>query len=76
MNRRSFVAGMFLPILGRSSEQFEVSGQFDRSGQPGEGYFVLGQSLALMINPEQLPSMHAQAEKLVGRRARIRLEEA
>lgn len=76
MTRRALFAGLFLPILGRSAEQFEVSGEFDRSGQPGEGYFVLGQSLALMINPEKLPALHAQAEKLVGKRARITLHEA
>jgi hypothetical protein len=77
MTRRLFLAA-FLPgtSIDVAATQFEVSGQFEYAGQQHDGYFSLGQSLALMIDPQKLPAMHAQAVRLVGSQARVLLEKA
>jgi hypothetical protein len=75
MTRRLFL-GMFLPSMGMTREQFSVSGHFDIAGAENEGYYALGQNLSLFIDPRYLPAMKAQADKLVGKQARIVLEGA
>ena len=79
MTRRAFLA-VFLPTAITSTPvtatQFDVSGTLERTGLEGEGYYAISNNFALMINPKQLPSLYQQAENLVGKRARVRLEAA
>jgi hypothetical protein len=80
--RRAFLATLFgAPIVGTSvpvmGTQFSVSGLFDHAGADNTlAYFSLGQSLSLSLDPQKLPTMVEQAEKLVGKQARIILEQA
>lgn len=77
VTRRAF---LFLPILGTAKPamgtQFDVSGTLERTGLEGEGYYAISQNFALMINPQKLPSLYQQAEHLVGKPARVKLEAA
>ena len=75
--RRSFLAA-FLPITGMTvpMTQFNVSGTLERTGQEGEGYYAIGQYFGVQIHPEKLPALYQQAEKLVGKPARVILEAA
>jgi hypothetical protein len=71
-----FLLGWWVGSMGVTyAGQFYVTGHFDRAGLPGEGYYSVGQSLALMLNPEKLPSMVQQAEALVGKEVEIHLKE-
>jgi hypothetical protein len=81
MNRRAF----FAALIGSATmtpktviaAQFSVSGHFDQAGADNHlAYYSLGQSLSLMLDPAKLPAMVAQADKLVGKQARIILEAA
>jgi hypothetical protein len=68
------VYGAAMPLTGPEIvEQFDVSGLLERTGLEGEGYYAISQHFALMINPQKLPSLYEQAEKLVGQQARVRL---
>lgn len=75
MTRRDFFATVL--VARPSVTQFSVSGHFDHAGADNQlAYFSLGQSLSLMLDPQKLPTMVEQANKLVGKQARIILEEA
>lgn len=79
MNRRAFFAT--LAALGThnavTAAQFDVTGQFEQAGADNHfAYYSLGQSLSLMLDPQKLPAMVEQADKLIGKRARITLEAA
>jgi hypothetical protein len=78
MTRRAFFTAALGLAVARpaAARQFVVTGHFDLAGLPGEGYFSLGQSAAIMLNPEKLPSMVKQAEQLVGKTVELRLQEA
>jgi hypothetical protein len=58
------------------STQFEVSGPFTLAGLESEGYYAIGIHAAIYLDPRYVPAMKAQADRLVGKQARLRLEEA
>jgi hypothetical protein len=58
------------------STQFEVSGSFTLAGLESEGYYAIGIHAAIYLDPRYVPAMKAQADRLVGKQARLRLEEA
>jgi hypothetical protein len=57
------------------STQFEVSGPFTLAGLESEGYYAIGIHAAIYLDPRYVPAMKAQADRLVGKQARLRLEE-
>lgn len=75
MNRREFFATLFVARPSVAATQFNVSGHFEAAGADKHlAYYSLGQSLSLMLDPAKLPAMVEQADKLVGKNARITLE--
>jgi hypothetical protein len=76
MTRRAWL-GAVLPVLGVRSphsgmDGFEVSGDFRAgSGTVGDGYYSLGQSIAIMIDPTKAPMCEEGAKALVGGQARL-----
>jgi hypothetical protein len=79
-SRREFFATLLVaPAITEptvTANQFDVSGLLERTGLEGEGYYAISQHFALMINPQKLPALYQQAEKLVGSQARVILERA
>lgn len=79
IGRRAFLLTL-IPLSTHNAAavtQFDVSGPFEAAGADNHlAYYSLGGSLALMLDPAKLPTMVAQADKLVGKRARITLEAA
>jgi hypothetical protein len=88
VTRRLFL-GAFLPVtqsalsntqsalvaLRVTATQFEVSGILTEAGADNHmAYYAIDQSLSLMLNPAYVPTMVAQADKLIGKRVRITLE--
>jgi hypothetical protein len=75
MNRRDFFATLLVARPSVATTQFFVTGHFDKAGEdPSMAYYSLGQSVSLMLDPAKVPAMVEQANKLVGRQARIHLE--
>jgi hypothetical protein len=75
VTRRVFL-GAFLPVTHFAAEptQFEVSGVLTDAGADNHmAYYAIDQSLSLMLNPAYVPTMVAQADKLIGQRVRITL---
>jgi hypothetical protein len=51
---------------------FEVSGHMTAgSGTPGDGYYAIGQSISLSLDPTKVPMMVAGADALVGQTVRL-----
>jgi hypothetical protein len=76
VTRRLFLAA-FLPVTHSAAKatQFEVSGILTDAGADKHmAYYAIDQSLSLMLNPAYVPTMVAQADKLIGKRVRITLE--
>jgi hypothetical protein len=80
MTRRDLLRS--LPILGAilpttstnvTATQFHVSGLWERTG---EGGYAIREDFAVRINPKKLPNMYQRAESMVGKNARVMLEEA
>ena len=78
MNRRAFLLTL-IPLSthnAAAATQFDVSGTLERTGLEGEGYYAISQNFGLHIHPQKLPSLYQQAENLVGKPARVKLEAA
>jgi hypothetical protein len=84
------VLGAILPSLGgqsvavtthttldKAADGFEFRAQLTPgSGTPGDGFYAIGQSLGLMIDPEKLPACTAGANALLGQDVVITLTRA
>lgn len=77
MRRREFLGAVLglTALPAPAQAQFIASGHFALAGQPGEGWFSLGQTIAVMINPKTAPTICQQAEALVGKEVEFRLVE-
>ena len=75
MTRRAFLAAPFLISESRTREGFIFTGHLTLGGQPGEGYYSVGQLVSVNIHPEA-KAMIAGADALLNAQVEVSLVRA
>jgi hypothetical protein len=66
------VAATTHATLDKAPEGFEFTARLTPgSGIPGDGFYAIGQTMGLMIDPDKLPACAAGADALLGQDVRI-----
>jgi hypothetical protein len=71
-NAAQHVAATTHTTLDKAPEGFEFTARLTPgSGIPGDGFYAIGQTMGLMIDPDKLPACAAGADALLGQDVRI-----